>query len=80
MGILNLNKQIEEAKRKDLKKRAPQFLEEYRALREKWGCDWNATLVPIPGNKGLVVEMAIIDVKDEVAEEIEQGKKAEERK
>jgi len=75
MGILNLYKQIEEAKKRDFQKRAPEFLKEYEELKKKHGCDWDTRLEPSPDMKALVAIKVLVDIKSKLEKEKDEQRK-----
>ena len=57
----SISRLIKRKKEKDFEKRKKGFLDEYKILAEKWGCDW-------------MINQFVIDIADRIAE-IKKAKK-----
>lgn len=70
MGLLKKkNKKVKKAE-EEFKARAMVFLNEFRELRKRWGCDFQAYFRFIDGGKrGIIPAIEIIDVKNKIKDE-----------
>jgi len=75
-SILNRFKKKENKEQKDLQNRADQFMQEYRIIRARYQCDFQAFLRMIDGGQGgIVPALRIIDATKQIEKEEEEAEK-----
>ena len=76
-GQKNQSKEAQESAEKELQDRARQFMNEYKAIKARYRCDFEAQMGLLDGGKaGIVPVLKIIDI----TKTIEEEKRIEEEK